>query len=68
MQMTDNQDCRNEPRKKDHVKFTGLKFQGMVEYIDEILNKLEKMLDQQIKAIQNFLVHLLLFLQTRILL
>ena len=49
MQMADRPDSRNEPSKSDHVKFTGLKFQGKVEYIDEILNKLEKMLDQQIK-------------------
>ena len=31
MQMTDSQDSRNEPRKSDHVKFAGLKFQGKVE-------------------------------------
>ena len=49
MQMTDSQDSRNEPRKSDYVKFAGLKFQGKVEYIDEMLNKLDKMLDQQIK-------------------
>ena len=46
MQMTDSQDSRNESRKSDHVKFTGLKFQGKVEYIDEMLNKLDEMLDQ----------------------
>ena len=45
MQMTDGQDSGNEPSKSDHIKFTGLKFQGKVEYIDEILNKLDKMLD-----------------------
>ena len=28
MQMTDSQDSRNEPKKSDHVKFAGLKFQG----------------------------------------
>ena len=49
MQMTDSQDSRNEPRKSDYVKFAGLKFQGKVDYIDEMLNKLDKMLDQQIK-------------------
>ena len=49
MQMTDSQDSRNEPRKSDYVKFAGLKFQGKVEYIDEMLNKLDKMLDHQIK-------------------
>ena len=47
--MIDGQDSRNEPRKSDYVKFAGLKFQGKVEYIDEMLNKLDKMLDQQIK-------------------
>ena len=52
MQMTDSQDSRNEPRKSDHVKFAGLKFQGKVEYIDEMLNKLDKMLDQQIKEMR----------------
>ena len=46
MQTKDSQDSRNEPRKSDHVKFTGLKFQGKVEYIDEMLNKLDKMLEQ----------------------
>ena len=49
MQMTDSPDFRNEPRKSDYVKFAGLKYQGKVEYIDEMLNKLEKMLNQQIK-------------------
>ena len=49
MQMTDSQDSRNEPMKSDYVKFAGLKFQGKVEYIDGMLNKLDKMLDQQIK-------------------
>ena len=49
IQMTDSQDSRNELRKSDHVKFAGLKFQGKVKYIDEMLNKLDKMLDQQIK-------------------
>ena len=49
MQMTDSPDSRNEPRKSDYVKFAGLKFQGKVDYIDEMLNKLDKMLDQQIK-------------------
>ena len=48
MQMTDSQDSRNEPRKSDQVKFAGLKFQGKVEYIDEMLNKLDKMLDHVI--------------------
>ena len=52
MQMTDSQDSRNEPRKSDHIKFAGLKFQGKVEYIDEMLNKLDKMLDQQIKEMR----------------
>ena len=52
MQMTDSQDSRNEPRKSDHVKFAGLKFQGKVEYIDEMLNKLDEMLDQQIKEMR----------------
>ena len=50
--MTDSQDSRNEPRKSDHVKFAGLKFQGKVEYIDEMLNKLDEMLDQQIKEMR----------------
>ena len=36
MQMTDSQDSRNEPRKNDHVKITGLKFQGKMEYLDEM--------------------------------
>ena len=49
MQMTDSPDSRNEPRKSDYVKFAGLKFQGKVDYLDEMLNKLEKMYDQQIK-------------------
>ena len=52
MQMTDSQDSRNEPRNSDHVKFAGLKFQGKVEYIDEMLNKLDKMLEQQIKEMR----------------
>ena len=52
MQMIDSQDSRNEPRKSDHVKFTGLKFQGKVEYIDEMLNKLDKMLEQQDKEMR----------------
>ena len=41
MQMTDSQDSRNEPRKSDYVKFAGLKFQGKVDYLDEVLNKLK---------------------------
>ena len=49
MQITDSQDSRNEPRKSDYVKLAGLKFQGKVDYIDEMLNKLDKMLDQKIK-------------------
>ena len=52
MQMIDSPDSRNEPRKSDHVKFTGLKFQGKMEYIDEMLNKLDKILDQQIKEMR----------------
>ena len=52
MQMTDSQDSRNEPRKSEHVKFAGLKFQGKVEYIFEMLNKLDEMLDQQIKEMR----------------
>ena len=52
MQMIDSPDSSNEPRKSDHVKFAGLKFQGKVEYIDEMLNKLDKMLDQQIKEMR----------------
>ena len=52
MQMTDSQDSRNEPRKSDHVKFTGLTFQGKVEYIDEMLNKLDEMVEQQIKEMR----------------
>ena len=39
-QMTDSQDFRNEPRKSDHVKFAGFKFQGKVDYLDEMVNKL----------------------------
>ena len=54
MQMTDSQDSRNEPRKSDHVKFTGLKFQGKVEYIDEMLNKLDRMLEQQDKVLRKY--------------
>ena len=54
MQMTDSQDSRNEPRKSDHVKFTGLKFQGKVEYIDEMLNKLDRMLEQQYKELRKY--------------
>ena len=42
MRMTDSQDSRNEPRKSDYVKFAGLKFQGKVEYIDEMTNKLRR--------------------------
>ena len=49
MQLTDSQDSRNEPMKSNYVKCAGLKFQGKVEYIDEMLNKFDKMLDQQIK-------------------
>ena len=45
MQMTDSQDSGNESRKSDYVKFAGLKFQGKVEYIYEMLNKLDKMLE-----------------------
>ena len=52
MQMTDSQDSRNEPRKSDHVKFTGLKFQGKMEYIDEMLNKLDEMVEQQINKMR----------------
>ena len=52
MQMIDSPDSSNEPRKSDHVKFAGLKFQRNVEYIDEMLNKLDKMLDQQIKEMR----------------
>ena len=47
--MTDSPDFRSELRKSDYVKFAGLKFQGKVDYLDEMLNKLDKMLDQQIK-------------------
>ena len=49
MQMTDSPDFRNEPRKSDYVKFAGHKFQGKMDHIDEMLNKLDKMLNQQIK-------------------
>ena len=52
MQMIYSQDSRNEPRKSDHVKFTGLKFQGKMEYMDEMLNKLDEILDQQIKEMR----------------
>ena len=52
MQMIDSPDSSNEPRKSDHVKFAGLKFQGKVEYIDEILNKLDRMLEQQDKELR----------------
>ena len=52
MQMTDGQDSRNEPRKSDHVKITGLKFQGKMEYFDEMLNKLDEILNQQIKEMR----------------
>ena len=52
MQMIDSQGSRNESRKSDHVKFTGLKFQGKMEYIDEILNKLDEMLEQQNKEMR----------------
>ena len=54
MQMIDSQDSRNEPRKSDHVKITGLKFQGKMEYLDEILNKLDKMLAQQNKELRRY--------------
>ena len=54
MQMADSQDSRNECRKSDHVKFTGLKFQGKVEYIDEMLNKLDRMLEQQDKELRKY--------------
>ena len=47
MQMTGSQDSRNEPRKSDYVKITGLKFQGKMEYLDKILNKLDDILEQQ---------------------
>ena len=53
MQMTDSQDFRNEPRKGDYVEFAGLKFQEKVDYLDKVLNKLDKMLDQQIKEIES---------------
>ena len=49
MQMTDSQVSRNESRKSDYVEFVGVKYQGKVDHLDEILNKLGKMLDQQIK-------------------
>ena len=49
MQMTDSQVSRNESRKSDYVEFAGVKYQGKVDHLDEILNKLGKMLDQQIK-------------------
>ena len=52
MQMIDSQDSRNEPRKSDYVKITGLKFQGKMEYLDEILNKLDEMLEQQNKKMR----------------
>ena len=54
MQMIDSPDSRNEPRKSDHAKFVGLKFQGKVEYIDEILNKLDRMLEQQDKELRKY--------------
>ena len=49
MQMTDSKVSRNESRKSDYVEFAGVKYQGEVDHLDEILNKLGKMLDQQIK-------------------
>ena len=49
MQMTDSQVSRNESGKSDYVEFAGVKYQGKVDHLDEILNKLGKMLDQQIK-------------------
>ena len=52
MQVTDRPDSRNEPRKSDYVKFAGLKFQGKVDYIDEMLNKLVKMFDKQIREMR----------------
>ena len=54
MQMTYSQDSRNEPRESDHVKFTGLKFQGKVKYIDKMLNKLDRMLEQQDKELRKY--------------
>ena len=54
MQMIDSQDSRNEPRKSDHVKITDLKFQGKMEYLDEILNKLDEMLEQQNKELRRY--------------
>ena len=53
MQMTDSQDSRKELRKDDDIKFAGIKFQGKVDYLDEVLNKLDKMLDQQIREIES---------------
>ena len=52
--MIDSPDSSNEPRKSDHVKFAGLKFQVKVEYIDEILNKLDRMLEQQDKELRKY--------------
>ena len=52
MQMIESQDSRNEPRKSDHFKITGLKFQGKMEYLDEILNKLDEMFEQQNKEMR----------------
>ena len=49
MQMTDSLDSRNEPRKSDYIKFAGLKFQGKVDYIDEMLNKLDKCLNNKLR-------------------
>ena len=53
MQMTDSQDSRKEPRKDDDIKFAGFKFQGKVDYLDEMVFKVGKMLDQQIKEIES---------------
>ena len=50
--MTDSQDSRNELWKNDHVKITGLKFQGKMEYLDEILNRLDEMVEQQNKELR----------------
>ena len=49
MQMTDSQDSRNESRKSDYVEFAGVKYQGKVDYIDEMLNKTNKLRKEVVK-------------------
>ena len=49
MQMTDSQDSRKEPRKDDDVKFAGFRFQGKVDYLDEMVIKVGKCLPNKLR-------------------